>query len=272
MPKTLSDVKIAATLKIGFLANQKSQFHRNPVMIELFHILKDRGVKEEIIVPGKELINISSISVACDTYVLVPGDELSLSFAGILHDKGGRILNSFPASSFVHDKVRVAFKLQEAGLPVPSSFIAGDIRQVFKQGGKQTVIIKPHREINGERSQIVYAGEDSEFIFPGPYFVQEFLESDHENIKAYVIGNEVFAIKRSYRAGFSQAQYELSDEIKKMVLTCGRIFNLHIYGVDLLVLKKGLFITDVTCFPDFSEVPSAAGLLADYIFNYALGL
>ncbi|MBI3352029.1 MAG: hypothetical protein HY036_05570, partial [Nitrospirae bacterium] len=289
--KTLSAPKTSTTLKIGFLSNQKSKLHHAPVMIELFRILKDRGVKEEIIVPGEELINISSISVVCDTYVLVPGDELSLSFAGIFHDKGGRILNSFPASSFVHDKVRVAFKLQEAGLPVPSSFIAGDIRQVFKQGGKQTVIIKPHREIYGERSQIVYAGEDSQFIFPGAYFAQEFFESDHENIKAYVIGEEVFAIKRAYRTGFSQAhsdgpfpasdsgsrqsqsrRYELSGEVRKMVLTCGRIFNLHIYGVDLLEIEKGLFITDVTSFPDFSEVPSAAGPLADYIFNYALGL
>jgi glutathione synthase/RimK-type ligase-like ATP-grasp enzyme len=276
--KIITAQRVSATKRIGFLSNQKSRRHLSPQIIELFKILKSRGVEEEIIVPDEEMVNISSISVACDSYLLAPGDELALSFAGILHDKGARILNSFPASSISHDKIRSTFKLQEAGLPVPSSFITGDIRKLPDVEAKERIMIKPHRASYDKRSQVVYTGLGSQFIFPESYFAQEFLESYFESIKAYVIGDEIFSVKRFYQGDGKQAmetnpiRYEPTSEEKRMILTCGRILNLHIYEVDLLETEKGLFITDVTAFPDFSEIPAAIGPLADYVFNHSLGL
>ncbi|MBI1824607.1 MAG: hypothetical protein HY200_10710 [Nitrospirae bacterium] len=278
MAKIITAQKASTTLKIGLLSNQKGRVHLKSYMIELFKILKSRGVHEEIIVPDEEMVNISSISVACDTYLLAPGDELALSFAGILHDKGARILNSFPASSIAHDKIRSTFKLQEAGLPVPASFITGNLRNLPNAEAKERIMIKPHRESYDKRSQVVYTGPDSEFVFPEAHFAQEFLTSFLESIKAYVIGEELFAVKRFYTGEGNKAvetssiRYDPTSEEKRIIFTCGRILNLHIYGVDLLETEKGLFVTDVTAFPDFTEIPMAVAPLADYIFNHTLGL
>ncbi|MGH9799104.1 MAG: hypothetical protein ACRD82_01970 [Blastocatellia bacterium] len=43
------------------------------------------------------------------------------------------------------------------------------------------------------------------------------------------------------------------------------------YGLDIIESDRGPYVVDVNYFPGYKGVPNAAGLIADYIDDYASG-
>ncbi len=54
---------------------------------------------------------------------------------------------------------------------------------------------------------------------------------------------------------------ELPSEWAQITLEIGRVFNLRLYGVDLLMTERGPIIVDVNAFPGFRGVRGAASAL-----------
>lgn len=54
---------------------------------------------------------------------------------------------------------------------------------------------------------------------------------------------------------------ELPSEWAQITLEIGRVFNLRLYGADLLMTERGPIIVDVNAFPGFREVHGAASTL-----------
>jgi ribosomal protein S6--L-glutamate ligase len=57
---------------------------------------------------------------------------------------------------------------------------------------------------------------------------------------------------------------------RNIVLRCGRVLRLHLYGVDLVSTENGPQVVDVNYFPGHKGVPGAAKLVADYVYRYAV--
>ena len=51
----------------------------------------------------------------------------------------------------------------------------------------------------------------------------------------------------------------------RITLTIGNVFDLRLYGVDLLVTEHGPIIVDVNSFPGFRGVPGADDALVDLV-------
>ena len=63
---------------------------------------------------------------------------------------------------------------------------------------------------------------------------------------------------------------ELDARTRDIVLKCGEVLGLHLYGVDLVRTERGPRVVDVNYFPGYKGVPGAAKLIADYVYRYAV--
>ncbi len=262
--------------RIGFLLKPEQRDHARPIFYESFDILKNRGVDVELIVPEEHLITLPDIRVTCTLYVLRPGVELALSLAGILHDKGANIVNCFSACSIVHDKCRVTARLLDCGIPTPHSYVTGFPEQVLDVDRDFRFVIKPSRGSAGEGVEFVPREEMVNEKHDGPVFIQEYLQSLYgQDLKVYVIGDEVFGLRRPYPARtFEEKTGQVVDvdpQIRAMALKIGKLFNLEVYGVDFIETENGPYVIDVNYFPGMIGVPEVAERIADYLYCKATG-
>ncbi len=61
------------------------------------------------------------------------------------------------------------------------------------------------------------------------------------------------------------APEELPPDWAHITREIGRVFNLRLYGVDLLMTEKGPIIVDVNSFPGFRGVPGADSALVGLV-------
>ena len=101
-----------------------------------------------------------------------------------------------------------------------------------------------------------------------PVVLQEFAAGDGWDIKMWVIDHQIFAARRrtpleanASKEDFPIPSHELPADWAHIVLEIGRVFDLRLYGVDLLLTAKGPMIVDVNSFPGFRGVPGAVQAL-----------
>ena len=261
-------------MRIGFIMKKQEYAHSTPIMQDLFSQLRKRGFLVNTLVPEEHLIDLDTLRVDNDLYILRPGVELALSLAGMLHDQGANILNCYEACAYVQDKARVTKKLLHHQIPTAKSYIAGSISNALEELDGSPVIVKPHRGSYGEGIQIIHPGTNFEDSAKGGYFIQQLLKSSGHDLKVYVIGNKVFGLRRKFPASsFSEKlgdPVSVSDEIRRSALKIGKLFNLQVYGIDYIESDEGAYVIDINFFPGFIGVKDATKYLAEYIYHYAL--
>src|SRR5438128_10284188 len=85
--------------------------------------LADAGAVVDVVHPV-ELADLSRVRVEHDLYVLRKMSGLALSLAGALHQQGAAIVNPYPASAALRDKIIASRVLQAAGVPTPATYVA----------------------------------------------------------------------------------------------------------------------------------------------------
>src|SRR2546427_663659 len=110
-------------VRIGFLLPRYSRRSTScwPLVVKA---VADLGAEVGIVHPLPGPLDLSALQVRHDLYVLRKLSGLALSLAGALHELGATILNPYPATAAVHDKIVAAGILQTAGLPIPATYCA----------------------------------------------------------------------------------------------------------------------------------------------------
>ena len=85
-------------------------------------LLRERGVRVDVVVPEAELWDLGALKPEHDLYVLKSKTPLSLSLAGALEVAGARTVNRVAASGLAKDKVLHSALLARAGVPVPRAW------------------------------------------------------------------------------------------------------------------------------------------------------
>ena len=246
----------------------------NPALVEAFAILRRRGfdvsagIAEELVQRSDEL------RAEHDLYILKSHTELSLSVAGILHAQGARLLNPYASCAATQDKIVVSRMLRAAGIPAPDSWITGDLALLRDLVRERPLILKPYK---GFRGQGITIARDVETLISlgepaTPMIVQEYLPGSGEDLKVYVIGEEVFAVRKPFSAtsfAIPGRACPVSAQVRDLALLCGRVFGLGFYGLDLIENAEGLWVVDLNYDPGYKGVPGAGPLLADYIERFA---
>jgi ribosomal protein S6--L-glutamate ligase len=263
-------------MRLYFLLVRRVPPVPSPVLVEVFDILARRGFEVEAGIAEEMVTRPGDLGPEHDLYLLKSHTELSLSLAGVLHAQGARMLNPYECCTSTQNKIVAARRLRWAGVPIPRSWVTGDfdlLEQLVRDG---PLIVKPYRGHRGAGIHIVHdrAGLAALPRTDEPMLVQEHLPGTGEDVKVYVVGDQVFAVRKPFSPdSFSVPgrPSALSDELREIALRCGDALGLGLYGLDVIESPRGPAVVDVNYFPGYKGVPDVAPLIADYIEGYALG-
>jgi ribosomal protein S6--L-glutamate ligase len=255
---------------VCFLLERGTPPRRNPIVDEAFQRLNARHIEVSVRFPEQELLRLDDLRLDADVYVLKSDTELSLSLGLSVERLGARVLNRAAASLLAKDKLLAAATLARAGLPAPRSLAAAQPSQLASRLA-EPLILKPHRGYHG--AGVAVAARPGDLPGPEAYpevvFAQEYLDKARLDLKVFVIGDEVFGVRKAFagdsflRAGEPTA---LTPEIEGMARRCGQAFGLELYGLDIAEdPERGPQIIDVNYLPGYRGVPDAARRIADHI-------
>lgn len=195
--------------------------------------------------------------------------------------QGHVTINRQSAIYSVFNKSIMSTVLAAGGVNTPRTFF-GSIESLAKNIKKESypVILKP---IFGDNSQglLVVNGPEEltglEWLDPVA-LAQEYLPGDGYDLKLYVIGGEVWAVRKPspfkgpgtpVLASDKAEPVEVPPEYEALGRRCGELFNLELYGVDCIETPGGLLVIEVNDFPNYTSVPEADKKLADYVVQRA---
>jgi ribosomal protein S6--L-glutamate ligase len=260
-------------MKIAILMFQHSPTRMSPIMPEVLRLLTEWGKKVEVICPEEQLINVSRVSVKHDLYVLKSGSELALSLAGALHAAGATILNPYPIAAMLRDKVITSHVLQRAGIPYPETFVTVHPKHFAPLLDDGPLVLKPYRGSQGRGVYVIWDPDQLDNVNHdgGLLFAQRYYPPQGRDLKIYVIGGQVFGVKRVWPAHNYEQKlgepFTITPEVHDIALRCGSAFGLELYGLDIIMNEDKPYVVDMSSFPGFKGVPDAALRLADYIYT-----
>jgi ribosomal protein S6--L-glutamate ligase len=248
----------------------------SPVLVEVFDILRQRGFQLESAIPEEMVVRPDRLSVEHDLYVLKSHTELALSLAGVLAAEGARLLNPYASCLSTQDKIVASRRLRAAGVPAPRTWVTGQLSSLEPVVEERPLVVKPYRGHRGADVTVIRSAADLAALGQPtvPMLVQEHVDGEVDDLKAYVVGTEVFAVRKPFSpTSFTRPgrPCEVSSELRDIARACGRALGLGLYGVDLVESADGPVVVDVNTFPGYKGVPDVAPLIADYIEEFALG-
>jgi ribosomal protein S6--L-glutamate ligase len=248
----------------------------SPVLVDVFALLRTRGFEVASAIPEELVIRSDELRVEHDLYILKSHTELALSLAGVLETLGAQLLNPYRSCIATQDKIVASRRLRAAGVPTPRSWVTGDLSLMQQIVEETPLILKPYRGHRGAGILIVRDPLELAALPPPqePMLIQEHVTGSGEDVKLYVVGEHVFAVRKEFsptsftRPGRPSA---VDEDLRQIALACGGVLGLGLYGLDVLETETGPVVVDVNYFPGYKGVPGIAPLIAEYIEDYAQG-
>jgi ribosomal protein S6--L-glutamate ligase len=241
------------------------------LLIEVMRLLAARGFRSQTVIPEETHAQVDMFHPEADLYLLKSRTELGLSLAGALHDLGACLVDPYQASVTAQNKVTAAGRLRRAGVPTPRTWATGNPASLANFLDTGPLVVKPHLGYHGE-GVVVVSQVDELRCLGGPVVVQEYVAGPNEDLKVYVVADEVFAVRKPFGPdSFTRPgrQVRVSQEIRKIALQVGEAFGLGLFGIDVIEGRDGPVVVDVNYFPGYRGVPEIAPRIASYIANCA---
>ena len=221
-----------------------------------------------------------------DLYLLKSHAPQALAVAHHLEQKGALVINSWAASVACQDRVLMAQRMHEANLPWPVTRRFSTLGNLLEDREMLSSlpfpqIIKSYFSHRGDLVGKVDNIEQLEALAPEwsqePIVLQEFAAGDGWDIKMWVIDQQIFAARRrtplepnASKEDFPISPEELPADWAHIAKEIGRVFDMRLYGIDLLLTGHGPIIVDVNGFPGFRGVPGADRALVALVEHIAL--
>jgi ribosomal protein S6--L-glutamate ligase len=263
-------------MSIYFLLARRVPPVLSTVLREVFANLTRRGFRIESGIAEETVTQPDVLAATHDLYVLKSHTELSLSLAGVLHLQGARLLNPYPNCAFIQNKIVTAHLLRAAGVPTPASWVTGDLKLLRGVAEDRPLIIKPYLGHRGKGLRIVLKpAELAELPAPeSPVLIQEYIKGSGEDLKVYVVGKQVFAVRKPFSSdSFTKPGRPcvVTPDVRELALRCGQVLGLGLYGLDLVESDSGHWVVDLNTFPGYKGVPDISPHIADFIADVATG-
>src|SRR5436853_4004582 len=261
-------------LRIGFLLPHYSPKSAS-VMPAVVEALAESGAIVEVIHPVEGILDLSKVRVEHDLYVLRHTSGLSLSLAGALHELGAIIVNPYPVSAALKDKIVASRTPEAAGVPTPAAYVASQPQQLLALLDLGPLVVKPYQGAGGHQVRIIRtpAGLAEVNCGPEPVFAQRYHANDGRDRKIYAIGGRLFGVKKVFPRRTEEEKYgepfTLSPELREIAVRCGRAFGIDLFGVDIIESEGVPYVVDMCSIPGFKGVPDAPRLLAQYFYTAA---
>jgi ribosomal protein S6--L-glutamate ligase len=245
--------------------------------------LADWGHAIDILEPQRSVTAISEVldeGSRFDAYVLkTASDGPGLSILEAAAEAGHLTINPAHAIHLARDKAIAAAIARRYGLPVPLTYFAArhDLVRLVPED-LYPIVVKPVRGSSCESIYLVNTRDDLKNLeIPSDdqrfFLVQPYATNPGVDVKLYCIDGEVFATRQRsplHPLGCAEpALIDLPLELEALALEVGRVFDLCLYGVDVVETPTGWIVLDINDFPSFTYVPDAAALLARAVIRIA---
>jgi ribosomal protein S6--L-glutamate ligase len=226
---------------------------------------------------GPQAIAAEKEHPRADLYLLKSHAPQALDVAHYLEQQGALVVNSWASSVACQDRVIMAQRMHEANLPWPRTRNFPTLQALLSDPAMLAslpfpLIIKSSYSHRGDLVDKVHSVEQLRSLAGNwdrePVVLQEFAAGDGWDIKMWVIDQQIFAARRrtpleanASKEDFPIPPHELPVDWAHIALEIGRVFDLRLYGVDLLLTAQGPMIVDVNSFPGFRGVPGAVQAL-----------
>ena len=257
---------------------------RHPVIAVALQQLSQRYIVRLLDVrtlTGAEAIAQEEQHPLAALYLLKSHAPQALEVAHYLEQRGAVVVNSWASSRACQDRVLMSERMKEAHLPWPQTWSFPSLANLMAQQEVLAtlsfpLIIKSYYSHRGDLVDKVDTVEQLQALMgqwsQEPIVLQEFAAGDGWDIKLWIIDQHIFAARRrtpleanAPKEDFPISDEELPDEWRRITLEIGRVFNLRLYGVDLLITERGPMIVDVNSFPGFRGVPGADTALVSLV-------
>lgn len=256
-------------MRIGMIVDQL-----NPNMTAAVELLRQRGAQIGLICPEKQVLDLSTVRIQNDLYVIKSGTPLGLSLAGTLHALGAQTLNPYPTVMLLRDKIIVTRLLQQAGIPTPDTYLTVTPKEVASLLEAGPLIFKPYQGSRGRGIHIASTVDELNMIPAGePFLAQRYHKPDGRDHKIFRIGDELFGVRRIFPlntyADKVGEPFTLSAELRDIAMKIGQVFGIDLYRFDVVVSDGKPYVVDVDKFGSYMGVTDAPRQLADYLYAAA---
>jgi predicted glycosyltransferase/glutathione synthase/RimK-type ligase-like ATP-grasp enzyme len=240
-------------------------------MPEVIRLLRKWGATAEPVHLGDDLIDIAQVGLDYDLYVLKNRKGLAMSVAADLHRAGAALLNPYPVSAMLRDRIVMFRVLRAAGVPVPETFVASHASQLLPALDRGPLLVRPcHHFQKGSGTVVSNAAELAALgLIEEPVFAQRYHPPDGPDRKIYSIGTDLFGVFRvrpAYTYDEKQGQaFAPSPALAEIARRCGAAFGIDLFSVDIVESGGRVYVVDMSGFPGFKGVPDAPLRLATYI-------
>ena len=257
-------------LRIGFLV--ASRFAQSTGHLPaLMRAVADAGVDVDVVHPTQGALDLSHVRVEHDLYFLKKSSRLSLSIAGALHAQGAAIINPYPVTIALHDKIVTARILQGAGVPVPATYVASRPDLLAPLLARGPLVLKPYHGSDGIGVRVVKSVAELAAVPPGrdPVFAQRYHAPQGRDRKIYVVGGQLFGVKKVFPIRTEQdgqgEPFTPRPELCEIARRCGQAFGIDLYSVDIIESDGRPYVVDMCSIPGCGGVPDAPRHLASYL-------
>ncbi len=261
-------------LRIGFLV--ASRFAQSTGHLPaLMRAVADAGVDVDVVHPTQGALDLSHVRVEHDLYFLKKSSRLSLSIAGALHAQGAAIINPYPVTVALHDKIVTARILQGAGVPVPATYVASRPDLLAPLLARGPLVLKPYHGSDGIGVRVVKSVAELAAVPPGrdPVFAQRYHAPQGRDRKIYVVGGQLFGVKKVFPIRTEQdgqgEPFTPRPELCEIARRCGQAFGIDLYSVDIIESDGRPYVVDMCSIPGCGGVPDAPRRLAAYLIAAA---
>jgi predicted glycosyltransferase/glutathione synthase/RimK-type ligase-like ATP-grasp enzyme len=245
-------------------------------MPELARLLGQRGVTAKPLRLGDDLIDVARVRLDYDLYVLRHRTDLAMSVAADLHGAGAALLNPYPVSALLRDRIVTLRVLGAAGIPVPETFVASHVSQLLPALDRGPLVLKAPRRGGKRYKHVVANAAELAALGPmeEPVFAQRYHPPDRPaDQKIYSIGSELFGVLRLRPAETYDDKegvpFSLSPALESLARRCGAAFGIDLFSVTIVESGGSVYVVDMSSFPGFKGVPDACARLARYVYTAA---
>lgn len=267
-------------MRLCFLVEE--QYRHDGMPVEVIRQLASWGHQVDVLRPGGSLLRMTEAvqSSTHDAWVLKTvsgGPGLTLLEAAA--SAGMTTINDARSIRGVRDKALAAVIGRSRGLPLPPTYASARPELLAEiPAAEYPIVVKPADGSSGRAVRLVSSPDRLAALAPelageGLLIAQPYVANSGVDIKVYSVGGELYATERRSPLHpdhpLRERRVPLSAEVAAIAVRVGAVYDLDLYGVDVVLGPDGPMVVDVNDFPSFRQVPDAAARVARAVLGLA---
>ncbi len=203
-----------------------------------------------------------------------------------LENLGKKVLNPAIAIERCADKFYTCSLLEDAGISVPRTVAAENYEDAMSAFSEfRDVVVKPLFGSLGvgmlrvDNRDLAYRVFKALEFGRNVYYIQEFIPHQNEDIRTFVVGDEVVASmkrmgctwKTNVSRGAKVQPYHPNEELKEIGVKAAKVLGCEYAGVDLIERGDECYVTEVNSIPGWKGLQSTTGVnIAERIVDHLL--